>query len=47
MKQGEKNIITKTHYFKDLTTRKHYKGIHTLSIVINGAVKAEKDFIIQ
>jgi 3-methyladenine DNA glycosylase AlkC len=47
MKQGGKNIITKTHHFKDLTTRKHYKGIHTLSIVINGAVKAEKDFIIK
>ncbi|MFE4584765.1 hypothetical protein ACFRA1_05770, partial [Bacillus subtilis] len=30
--------------FKDLTTRKHYKGIHTLSVIINGEVKDSLDF---
>lgn len=47
MKQGENHIISKTHHFKDLTTRKHYEGIHTLSIIVNGVVKAEKDFMVR
>ncbi|MRX56074.1 hypothetical protein HMPREF3291_05960 [Bacillus sp. HMSC76G11] len=47
MKQGENHIISKTHHFKDLTTRKHYEGIHTLSIIVNGVVKTEKDFMVR
>ncbi|TDL83431.1 DNA alkylation repair protein [Peribacillus frigoritolerans] len=47
LKQGENHIISKTHHFKDLTTRKHYQGIHTLSIIVNGVVKAEKDFMVR
>jgi 3-methyladenine DNA glycosylase AlkC len=44
MKQNEERTFTKKQSFKDLTTRKHYKGIHTLSIIINGSVKASSDF---
>ncbi len=47
MKKGDRTSITRRHSFKDLTTRKHYKGRHTLSIIVNGAVKAEIDFIIE
>ena len=36
--------FTKRHSFKDLTTRKHYPGSHTISIRINGGVKAACDF---
>lgn len=28
--------VQKSHHFKEVTTRKYYNGIHTLSIVING-----------
>ncbi|WP_191565845.1 DNA alkylation repair protein [Metabacillus idriensis] len=47
MKKGDKTLITRRHSFKDLTTRKHYKGTHTLSIIVNGAVKASIDFKIE
>jgi 3-methyladenine DNA glycosylase AlkC len=33
--------IVKKHSFKNLSTRKHYPGIHKLEIVVNGVVKAE------
>ena len=29
-------VITKKHSFKQLTSRKHYPGVHKLSIVVNG-----------
>jgi 3-methyladenine DNA glycosylase AlkC len=44
MKENEIRTFSKHHSFKELTTRKHYKGTHTLSIIINGAVKASLDF---
>ena len=33
--------LVKKHSFKNLSTRKHYPGEHTLEIVVNGVVKAE------
>jgi len=30
--------------FQDFTTRKHYPGLHTLRILVNGAVQVEQDF---
>ncbi|MFY4775591.1 hypothetical protein [Metabacillus sp. RGM 3146] len=47
LKENESAVINRSHSFKNLTTRKHYKGIHTLSIMINGAVKAVLDFTIE
>ncbi len=43
--QKVKNF-TKKQRFKDLTTRKHYKGEHFLSIIINGKEKIKKEFIL-
>ena len=37
----------KSHSFKDLTTRKHYKGMHTLSVLINGEVKESINFSLK
>ncbi|RBQ28999.1 DNA alkylation repair protein [Aliarcobacter vitoriensis] len=37
----------KKHSFKDMTTRKHIKGIHSLSIVINGEKLIEKSFLVN
>lgn len=36
--------FTRKHGFKDLTTRKHYAGLHKLVIVINGNEEAEIEF---
>lgn len=38
--------FSKKQSFKDMTIRKHIKGIHNLSIVINGERLATKDFIV-
>ncbi|WP_028775545.1 DNA alkylation repair protein [Shimazuella kribbensis] len=44
---GETKSYTKTHSFRDLTTRKHYPGVHTLTIIINGIGKASYDFVLK
>ncbi len=36
--------VARHHMFQDLTTRKHYKGLHRLSILINGEEKARDEF---
>lgn len=38
---GKKYTITKNQHFKDLTTRKHFTGAHSLSIIVNG-IELEK-----
>jgi 3-methyladenine DNA glycosylase AlkC len=40
---GEKHL-TKKHSFVEMTTRKHYVGLHKVSILINGQVKETKAF---
>ncbi|MCI4136023.1 DNA alkylation repair protein [Bacillus vallismortis] len=44
IRKNETKSYTKVHSFRDLTTRKHYKGIHTLSVIINGEAKDSLDF---
>ena len=34
-----KHTITRKHSFKDLSTRKHYPGSHTFTIIVNGIEK--------
>ncbi|OLP67015.1 hypothetical protein BACPU_03740 [Bacillus pumilus] len=36
--------FVRSQSFQDMTTRKHYEGIHTLTIIINGIPKASVDF---
>ncbi len=43
IKQKEKNF-KKYHNFKTLTTRKYYKGLHKIAIIINGDEKIIKEF---
>lgn len=40
MKKG----FLKNHSFRDLTTRKHYPGVHRISVIVNGAEKADLEF---
>lgn len=44
IRKNETKSYTKIQSFRDLTTRKHYKGIHTLLVIINGEVKDSFDF---
>jgi len=36
--------LSKTHHFKEVTTRKYYSGIHSLTLVVNGKEFATKEF---
>ena len=42
--KGKIYNFAKKHSFKDLTIRKHFKGKHTIAIVVNGDVSVKKDF---
>ena len=44
IKENESKPYTKTHSFKDLSTRKHYPGIHSIVLIVNGAEMGELDF---
>lgn len=39
-----KHTISRKHSFKDLSTRKHYPGIHQISIIVNGVEKRTINF---
>lgn len=47
IEKGKTLIYDKTHSLKDLSTRKHYKGLHTITILINGAKMLSKDFQVE
>jgi 3-methyladenine DNA glycosylase AlkC len=38
--------LTKEHVFKNLTTRKHYEGLHGICIIVNGEEKARAEFML-
>ena len=44
LKKNEKKIYTKKHSFADLSTRKHYPGIHTITLIVNGTEQGKLDF---
>ncbi|MGC6770053.1 DNA alkylation repair protein [Enterococcus sp. LJL51] len=44
LKEGEQKLYSKTHSFADLTTRKHYPGQHTITLIVNGAERETLDF---
>ncbi len=46
LKPGPHNFKTKQR-FQDFTTRKHYPGLHTISLLINGEEKASASFILS
>jgi len=40
---NETKSYTKKHSFKDLSTRKHYPGLHTFTVIVNGAERGSFD----
>jgi 3-methyladenine DNA glycosylase AlkC len=47
LKPGQVVQFTKKQLFKDLTTRKHYAGKHSIEVLVNGKVMASKQFMLQ
>ncbi|MCL2169906.1 MAG: hypothetical protein FWB74_07770, partial [Defluviitaleaceae bacterium] len=41
---GRKKEYTKTHSFRDLSTRKHYRGTHAITLIVNGAERGTLSF---
>ena len=44
LKENEKKSYAKKHSFTDLSTRKHYPGIHSITLIVNGAERGKLDF---
>ena len=44
LKKNEKKTHTKKHSFADVSTRKHYPGTHSITLIINGAERGTLDF---
>ncbi len=38
--------IVKKHSFREMTTRKHYPGSHSLEIIVNGIARKKVDFLL-
>jgi len=45
--EREGRQYTRSHHFKDLTTRKHYPGQHKLAVIINGKELATTEFYVE
>lgn len=43
-KVNGKKSYTKTHSFADTSSRKHYPGIHSVALIVNGAERGTLDF---
>ena len=43
-KENQKKSYTKTHSFANVSTRKHYPGIHSITLIVNGAERGTLDF---
>lgn len=43
-KENEKRYYTKTHSFADTSTRKHYPGIHSVTLIVNGTERGTLEF---
>jgi len=45
--QPGSHIISKKHKFVDRTTRKHYQGTHSISLIVNGEEKGKLGFMLK
>ena len=43
-KDNRKRSYRKTHSFADTSTRKHYPGTHSVTLIVNGAERSTLDF---
>jgi len=47
LRANDKKLYTKKHSFADLSTRKHYAGIHSITLIVNGAERVTLDFAVN
>lgn len=44
LKENERKFYAKKHSFADVSTRKHYPGIHSITLIVNGVERGTLDF---
>lgn len=44
--KDKNKFYNKTHSFKDTSTRKHYTGVHSIALIVNGAERGSLDFLL-
>lgn len=44
LKQNERKLYTRKHSFADVSVRKHYPGIHSITLIVNGLERGTLDF---
>lgn len=44
LNENEKKIYTKKHSFVEMTTRKHYPGTHSITLIVNGTERCKGQF---
>ncbi|MCL2244635.1 MAG: DNA alkylation repair protein [Treponema sp.] len=47
LKANQKKSYIKKHSFKDVSTRKHYPGTHSITLIVNGAERGKLDFNLE
>ena len=47
LKANEKKAYVKKHSFADVSTRKHYPGTHSITLIVNGAERGTLDFAVK
>jgi 3-methyladenine DNA glycosylase AlkC len=47
LKGNEKKSYVRKHSFKDLSTRKHYPGVHSVTLIVNGNEYGTLDFEVR
>lgn len=47
LRKNEKKLYTKKHSFADVSVRKHYPGIHSVTLIVNGAEHGTLDFELE
>jgi hypothetical protein len=39
--------VTRTHSFREITTRRYYPGAHSVTVQANGVVSTPVDFVLE
>ena len=47
MNANQKKAYSKSHSLADLSTRKHYPGVHSVALIVNGAQRGTLDFEVK
>jgi len=47
LKENTKKSYVRKHSFADVSTRKHYPGTHSVTLIVNGAERGTLDFVLE